>query len=278
MILLFPLDSRSTSFLPCLNLASASPWTLPLNYADLFQDAEPRVSRGQRRSEYPACSRGACHPPPPMGSSPLPPGWASCKGDSRLVPGSLCSQRCEPELPRSMGGRLAASRLAHGVRAQVWDQPWAGFPALFRPQPHTPCWALTSPDHLLPSFFPWPPAQPREGGPGCRSLDSTARGDRDCIFPSLHPTHQGTTEPQFPHLDNVGRGHPGLNGRNCREPPVATHNGCEPPTLSLPQFPHLYGEGAEKLACVIESSKTGAPQGKGWGGTWTGYPSPHLAL
>lgn len=46
-----------------------------------------------------------------------------------MAPGSLCSQRCEPELPGSMGGRLAA----RGLRRQNLGLrlPWAGLPTLF---------------------------------------------------------------------------------------------------------------------------------------------------
>ena len=72
-----------------------------------------------------------------------------------MAPGSLCSQRCQPELPGSMGARLAARGLRHqnlGLRL-----PWAGLPTLF---------PASAPEH----FLPWPPAWPREGGPCCRSL------------------------------------------------------------------------------------------------------------
>lgn len=44
-----------------------------------------------------------------------------------MVPGSLCRQGCESELPRSMWGRLAASEPAGGVRARVSDGSEQGF-------------------------------------------------------------------------------------------------------------------------------------------------------
>ena len=160
----------------------------------------------QRRSEHLAGFR--VPPSPIVGASRPQPGWASPKGDSRMVPGSLCSQRCEPELPRSMGGGLAASEPAGGVRAGVSD----GLSRVSSPLPGSalpPATALHSlpgtdlPDHFLPSFLPWLPAQPGKEALGAGALTRPPEASEG-FFPTCH----GTSEPQFPHLVDVGGRHP----------------------------------------------------------------------
>lgn len=81
-----------------------------------------------------------------------------------MVPGSLCSQGCKPELPRSMGEGWQPA----GVRA---GSQIASVSSFSPPAQRLP--VLTTPN-LCPFLFPHlPPAQPREGGPGCRSLHVT---------------------------------------------------------------------------------------------------------
>lgn len=55
-----------------------------------------------------------------------------------MVPESLCRQRCESELPRSMWGRLVASEPARGVRARVSDGLEQGFQPSSRLSPLAP--------------------------------------------------------------------------------------------------------------------------------------------
>lgn len=102
-----------------------------------------------------------------------------------MAPGSLCSQRCEPELPGSMGGRLAA----RGLRRQNLGLrlPWAGLPTLFPASNPLPS--------LHPRKISFP--GPQGGGPWLQESSSPVSALLTSGPLSL-----------FPPLDPVVGGHP----------------------------------------------------------------------
>lgn len=87
-----------------------------------------------------------CPSPPVLRASPLRPGGASPRGGCRTVPGSPCSQGCEPKLPGSMreGGQPAGWRVA--------SEPGPSTPQFPAPVPQPRCFL-----HRLP---PPPPTSP----------------------------------------------------------------------------------------------------------------------
>lgn len=106
-----------------------------------------------------------------------------------MVPGSPCSQRCGPALPRSMG-EAGSQQAGQDVTAaaQIPQLPASACsPASCTDPPQMPSLPLSSPGPQL--------------SPGKEALGAGRSGSPHP--PSLRPTCSGVSEPQFPPLGSV---------------------------------------------------------------------------